>query len=149
TPLAPRRCNMPPAVYPRPPPPALPLPPPSPLRTRPAAPRSPPTRFGILESSPDHRSALKTRCSRLPTTSPGPPSGTSVHLPQTDPPQTAPPSTPHGSDTHAPPQLPRYTTPHSPPQAPAADVHPICRSACSRSAVQSVCFARLRLQTGF
>src|SRR6202044_2766203 len=122
---SPPSCNTPPVAYRRP---YLPGPPP-PLPARrdalQAAPQSLPTRSGILEPLPDRHSDPQTRCCRPLTTSPDPPSGTSVlpHPKHTDPAQSAPPSTPLDSNTHVRLPLPRYTTLPPPPPAPAGPTH--------------------------
>src|SRR6185312_5497873 len=140
SPPSPFPCSTPPAACRLACPPA-PLPPlPAPLPAPPAASRSLPARSGIPGSSPENRSAPETRYSRPAAIGPDHPSGTSAPClrPKTGSRQIVLLSTRPGSDTHALLPLPRCGSLPLLLQAPAAPAHPICKSACSRSAARIV-----------
>src|SRR5262245_19750139 len=132
---APSRSRPPGAC--RPAHPRAPAPPlPGLLRTPAAATRSLPTQSGTPGSSPGNHSAPETRCCRPATTGPDPQSCTSAPLAQRqmDLSQTAPPSTPVGSDNPVLPPPRQCAVPPPRPQAPALHKRPECTPACSRSA---------------
>src|SRR5580765_6828180 len=141
-PLLPRRplcwCSRPPVASPPDylpaPPPLLRLPPPARL----SAPRSLPALCGGRESSLESHCVQETRCFRPADSALNPRSCTCALREGncTDPAQTAPPSTPDGSDILVLPQPPRCRS--LPPllPAPASRPYPVCRSACSRLAAR-------------